>query len=129
MWGSSDITNEDTLKTPELKVEFRDASGNVNLLVDNQQINIIQHTGSSDVNITGKTKELSVYMSSLGTGDYDELLARNVYVQTLSSSYCRVFATDTFRFKVDGDGSIYYKGEGEVISFERSGNGTIVPIL
>ncbi len=127
--GSSNVSSEDTIRQPYLKFEFRDSSGDLNLLVDNEEVSVIQHTGSSDVVVKGITKHLSVYMSSIGTGDYDELFAETVYVQTLSSGFCRVFGTDTFFFRVNGDGGIFYKGDGEVIFYERTGSGSIAPIL
>ena len=73
--GSSNVSSADTIRQPYLKFEFRDSSGDLNLLVDNEEVSVIQHTGSSDVVVKGITKHLSVYMSSIGTGDYDELFA------------------------------------------------------
>lgn len=127
--GSTNVESKDTLHQNELTFEFRDSAGDINLLVNNQKLNIIQHTGASDIVVKGETEDLSVYMASLASGDYDELLARTVYVQTLSSSFCRVYASETFYFVVDGNGSIYYKGNGVVTHFERNGAGNIAPIL
>jgi len=127
--GSTNVESRDTLKQDELTFEFRDSAGDVNLLVNNKKLSIIQHTGASDVVVRGKTDDLVVYMASLASGDYDELFAKTVYVQTLSSSFCRVFASDSFYFIVDGDGSIFYKGNGIVTYFERNGAGSIAPIL
>lgn len=129
MFGSSIVSSPDTLHQPFLKFEFIDSSGDLDLLVDNEEISIIQNTGSNDVIVKGITKHLSVYMSSMGSGDYDELFAETVYVQTLSSANCRVFGTESFFFRVNGDGGIFYKGDGEVIFYERTGSGSIAPIL
>jgi hypothetical protein len=129
MWGASNITNKDTLRFPKLVVEYRDASGNLDLMVDNQLTNIIQHTGAGDAVIHGKTEQLTVYMSSLAFGDYTDLQAQNVYVESRSSADCRVFGNQTFTFRLRGDGNIYYKGQGEIISEEKTGNGVIKRIL
>jgi hypothetical protein len=129
MWGASNITNKDTLRFPKLVVEYRDASGNVELMVDNQLTNIIQHTGAGDAVIHGKTDQLLVYMSSLGYGDYTDLQAQNVYVENRSSADCRVLGNQTFTFRLRGDGNIYYKGQGEIVSEEKTGNGVIKKIL
>jgi hypothetical protein len=127
--GSTNVESKDTIHQNELTFELRDCAGDLNLLVNNQKLNIIQHTGASDIEVKGRTEDLSIYMASLATGDYDELLAKTVYVQTLSSGFCRVYATDTFYFVVDGNGSIYYKGSGVVTHVERNGGGGIAPIL
>ena len=129
MWGASIITNKDTLRFPKLVVEYRDASGNLDLMVDNQLTNIIQHTGAGDAVIHGKTEQLTVYMSSLAYGDYTDLQAQNVYVESKSSADCRVSGNQTFTFRLRGDGNIYYKGQGEIISEEKTGNGVIKKIL
>ena len=129
MWGASNITNKDTLRFPKLVVEYRDASGNIDLMVDNQLTNIIQHTGAGDAVIHGKTEQLTVYMSSLAFGDYTDLQAQNVYVENRSSADCRVLGNQTFTFRLRGDGNIYYKGQGEIISEEKTGNGVIKKIL
>jgi hypothetical protein len=129
IWGASNITNKDTLRFPKLVVEYRDASGNVELMVDNQLTNIIQHTGAGDAVIHGKTDQLLVYMSSLGYGDYTDLNAQNVYVENKSSADCRVLGNQTFTFRLRGDGNIYYKGQGEIVSEEKTGNGVIKKIL
>jgi hypothetical protein len=129
MWGASNITNKDTLTFPTLVVEYRDASGIVELIVDNELTNIIQHTGAGDAIIHGKTQQLTVYMSSLAFGDYTDLKAQNVYVENRSSADCRVFGNETFTFRLRGDGNIYYKGQGDIISEENTGNGVIKKIL
>ena len=129
MWGASYITNKDTLRFPKLVVEYRDASGNIDLMVDNQLTNIIQHTGAGDAVIHGKTEQLTVYMSSLAFGDYTDLLAKNVFVDNRSSSDCKVLGNQTFIFRLRGDGNIFYKGQGEIISEENTGNGAIKKIL
>ena len=128
MWGASEISNKDTLRMNSLTVEFRDASGDVNLQVNNQQVSIIQHTGAGDVSITGRTNDLSVYMASLAYGDYTGLIARSVYVENKSSADCRVSGTETFAFRLRGDGNIYYKGLGEIVLEEKTGNGSIKQI-
>jgi hypothetical protein len=128
MWGASDITNEDTLKTPNLKVEFRDASGNINLLVNNQNMEVIQHTGAGDAIVRGKTTNLSVYMASLAYADYTGLAAKTVYVENKSATDCYVNGSESFSFRLRGDGNIFYKGQGEVLLSEKTGRGNIVQI-
>ena len=129
MWGVSYITNIDTLTFPKLVVEYRDASGKVELIVDNELTNIIQHTGAGDAIIHGKTEQLTVYMSSLTFGDYTDLQAQNVYVDNRSSADCKVLGNQTFSFRLRGDGNIYYKGQGDIIWEENTGNGVIKKIL
>lgn len=128
MWGASNVSNEDTLKTNPLKVEFRDASGNMELTVDNLETSIIMHTGAGDMVMHGKTDALSVYMASLAYGEYTDLNARTVYVENKSAADCRVFAWESFAFRLRGDGNIFYKGNGEVTLSDKTGRGSITQI-
>ncbi|MEI7979920.1 MAG: DUF2807 domain-containing protein [Bacteroidota bacterium] len=129
MKGASIITNQDTLrKSDTLRFEFRDSSGDLNLKVQNKRIEIIQHTGASNVNIKGKTDDLSVYMSGLGWGDYSKLTCRTVYVDTRSAADVKVYATTGFDFRLRYSGDIYYKGPGTVQSTTIIGDGKIVKL-
>jgi len=129
MTGASKITNIDTLRNSDtLKFEFRDASGDVNLIVDNKRVEIVQHTGASDVTINGKTDDLSVYMSGLGWGDYSKLYSRTVYVDTRSAADVKVYAYLAFDFRLRNSGDIYYKGTGTVNSLNIIGEGKIVKL-
>jgi len=125
MYGSSTITNRDTLRADTLIVEYRDASGIVNLNVNNQFLNIIQHTGAGDAVVKGKTNALSVYTASLGYCDMRGLSASYVYVSSYSSADCYVYGTEEFDLQTHEDGSIYYTGPGSVNSQQRFGEGTI----
>jgi hypothetical protein len=129
MKGASKITNQDTLRNSDtLKFEFRDASGDVNLMVDNKRIEIIQHTGSSDVIVNGKTDDLSVYMSGLGWGDYSKLYCRTAYVDTRSAADVKVYAYLAFDFRLRFSGDVYYRGAGTVNSQTIIGDGKIVKL-
>lgn len=129
MKGASKITNKDTLRNSDtLKLEFRDASGDVNLMVDNKRIDIIQHTGASDVIINGKTDDLSVYMSGLAWGDYSKLYARTAYVDTRSAADVKVYAFLAFDFRLRNSGDVYYRGPGTVNSTTIIGDGKIVKL-
>jgi len=129
MNGASSITNVDTLRNSDtLKLEFRDASGDVNLTVENKRVDIIQHTGASDVTIKGTTDDLSIYMSGLGWGDYSRLFCRTVYVDTRSAADVKVYATLAFDFRLRFSGDIYYRGAGTVNSTTIIGDGKIVKL-
>ena len=125
MYGSSTITNRDTLRTDSLKIEFRDASGNVALTINNKFLNIIQHTGAGDAVIRGRTDALFVYCASLGLCNTRDLSAGYVFVESYSAADCRVFGRDSLDLIAHRDGSIYYYGPGVLTYQFRDGEGTI----
>lgn len=123
--GSGNLTNVDTLKNDSLSLELYDASGNVELLVDNQLLRIAQHTGANDVRVKGRTSGLYVYCASLGMTDCVDLNAMYVFARNKSSADMRVFSNGLFDLSVEGDGNLFYKGSGELRSSFRSGRGAI----
>jgi hypothetical protein len=125
-FGTGKIISTDTLRSPEITLEFRDASSDVNLRVNNQRVHIIQHTGASDVKIFGKTGELSVYMSSLAWGDYRALAAAKVYVESRSAADCFVRATESYFFRLRAAGNIYYSASAPLLGKEVTGSGNLV---
>ena len=129
MTGASKITNQDTLRNSDtLRLEFRDASGDVNMMVENKRVEIIQHTGASDVTINGITDDLSIYMSGLGWGDYSKLYSKTVYLDTRSAADVKVYAQLRFDFKLRFSGDVYYRGPGTVYSTSIIGDGKIVKL-
>ena len=126
--GSSRIQCTDTIRYPNLTLEFRDASSDVDLRVNNHRIGIIQHTGASDIRISGKTDELAVYMSSLAWGDYRNLYAGYVYVESRSAADCSVRALDNYYFKLRAAGNIYYTNSAPISGSEITGSGKLIPI-
>jgi len=123
--GSGTINNLDTLKRDSLSIELYDASGNIDLLVNNQLIRVAQHTGASDLSIKGRTGGLFIYCASLGLSDCVDLNAGYVFARNKSSADMRVFSNGLFDLSVEGDGNLFYKGNGEVRSSFKSGRGSI----
>lgn len=125
VWGSTNVTANDSLRFNSLSIEMRDAAGDVNLTFSNNTVFIAQHTGANDVILKGKTKNLSVYSADLGHGDYRKLTAENVFAESNSMADNYFNATETIRLISRNIGSLYYTGEAEVLLIDRQGEGTI----
>ncbi len=124
--GTGLIKSTDTIRFPQLTIEFRDASTVVDLSVNNEKLNVIQHTGASDLRISGKTAELSVYMAALAWGDYRRLEAGRVYVESRSAADCFVFSRNRYDFRLKAAGNIHYSGDAPVIEKEITGSGKLI---
>lgn len=126
--GTGKICSTDTLKSDTITLEFKDASTEVNLLIKNKKLEIIQHTGASDVIIAGSTNELAVYMASLGWGDYRSLWAKRVYVENKSATDCYVSAKEEYKFKIKAAGNIFYRPSAPFQMLEYSGSGGLIQL-
>lgn len=125
VWGSTNITTNDSLRYDSLFIEMRDAAGNVDLTFSNKAVFIAQHTGANDVVLKGKTQNLSVYSADLGYGDYLKLAAENVFAESNSVADNYFNASETIRLITRNTGSLYYTGEAEILLKDRQGEGTI----
>lgn len=125
MLGTSYLSSETVLRNDSITLEFIDSSSDVELSVDNIYMNVVQHTGASDVIINGKTFHLDVYMSGLAYADYSRLSADYAYVYSKSSAACSVFTTGSMHLKNEGDGTIYYRGIP--LELLKKGRGDVVP--
>ena len=125
VWGSTNVTANDSLRFNSLSIEMRDAAGDVNLTFSNNAIFVAQHTGANDVVLQGKTKNLTVYSADLGHGDYLKLKAENVIAESNSVADNYFNATETIRLTTRNIGSLYYTGEADVLLLDRQGEGTI----
>jgi hypothetical protein len=124
-YGSGSIQTPQALLRDSLVFEFRDAAANAQIKVNNRFIQIIQHSGNSDVWLEGNTEQLTVYLSDLCTLNAFELSALQVFADQRSAADCYVKGLDGLRLETWADGSIYYSGEGIVLGKYSRGQGTI----
>ncbi len=125
LYGSNNVTTKGALKSDSIIVEFRDASGNVDLTLDNKHFFGIQHTGAGDLVLRGSTEGLEIYTASLGLVNALDLDARNVLVKSLSAVDAYVNASESLYLETFAAGSIFYSGSAQNIFKESRGSGTI----
>lgn len=128
LYGSGRLSNTGVLRGDSMLVEFRDASGDVMLNVELEMFQTVQHTGASDITVSGTAGRLMIYTASLGYGDYSQLQSGYVYVHSKSSADCRVYGTSLFDFNHEGDGTIFYRGPGTVNGQTISGRGRVMRV-
>lgn len=125
LYGSNTVTTKGALKSDSITVEFRDASGDVDLTLENKYFFGIQHTGAGDLVLRGSTEGLEIYTASLGLVNTLDLNARNVLVKSLSAVDAYVNASESLYLETFAAGSIFYTGAAQNIFKESRGSGTI----
>jgi len=83
-------------------------------------------SSSGDAKLAGKADRLDVTLSSAGDLDAFDLQARRVDVNVSSAGDARVFATEEISMTSSSAGSIYYRGDAEVVHKSKSSAGSIV---
>lgn len=125
LFGSNNVTSQGALKSDSIIVEFRNASGNVNLSLNNKYFFGVQHTGAGDLFLNGTTENLEIYTASLGQVNTLELNAKNALVKSLSAADAFIKANESLYLETFAAGSIYYTGDAQNVFRESQGSGTI----
>lgn len=125
LYGSNTVTSEGALQSDSITVEFRDASGDVNLSLNNKYFFGVQHTGAGDLVLNGTTENLEIYTAALGLVNTLELNAKNALVKSFSAADTYVKANESLYLETFAAGSIYYTGDAQNIFKESRGSGTI----
>jgi hypothetical protein len=122
--SAGDVTGENTLVTDELNIDLSSA-GDLSLDVQAEKIDC-DISSSGDARLSGSADILDASLSSAGDLYAYELITKKAEVSCSSAGDARIFATEEFKLRSSSAGSIYYKGEGQLVSSHTSSAGSIV---
>ena len=122
--SAGDVTGENTLKTDHLSIDLSSA-GDLVLDVEAETVEC-DISSSGDAKLSGKADMLIASLSSAGDLHAYDLITRKVEVSCSSAGDARVYATEEFNLRSSSAGSIYYKGEGDLVNSRTSSAGSIV---
>ncbi|KPL14664.1 MAG: hypothetical protein AMS26_09880 [Bacteroides sp. SM23_62] len=122
--SAGDVTGENTLQTDNLSIDLSSA-GDLKLDVQAEKIEC-DISSSGDARLSGHTDVLAASLSSAGDLYAYELIAKKVDISCSSAGDARVYATEEFKLRSSSAGSIYYKGDGRLVSSQTSSAGSIV---
>lgn len=126
--GQGDVSCSDTLNLESLEIEAYTASGDVDLLVNAEDIKCFNHTGVANFRFVGNTESAEWFHQGFGTFDASSMRAQTVLSNSNSVNRLRLFANSYLYAVIQASGSIYYRGEPDVIDLEKTGDGELVPI-
>ncbi len=122
--SAGDVTGENTLQTDILDIDLSSA-GDLDLDVQAERISC-DISSSGDARLSGNTDVLIASLSSAGDLHAYDLIARKVDVSCSSAGDARVYGTEEFNLRSSSAGSIYYKGDGNLVNKHTSSAGSIV---
>ncbi len=124
--GSGSITNVDTLRSANFKLEAYDASGNVDLVVSNGWNEVVQHTGNADLKVRGRTTANTAYSGGNGFIDCRGLISPNSYVRHRGTGNFYVYANTELDVNIELIGDVYYWGTPATINKNITGTGKLI---
>lgn len=125
--GTGDIDFADSLRAPHFIYEEHSANGKVNITVSTESAEFLQHTGRTDLRISGKTESVGLYSGGQGKIDASGLHARFAGVNNSTFQDIRVRASEYLYAFIGERGNICYFGAPDLIDTEFSGSGTVEP--
>jgi hypothetical protein len=125
--GTNNIKSDSQfLGFPELIFDLWEHNGSLKLFLENEMLYIRQHTGASDVEISGRCNNLRVYMAGTCKGDYSNLSVMSAEIDQRSSGSMTASVIDALFVSIFGDGNVTVRGNPEVKKLERIGRGELI---
>ncbi len=122
--SAGDVKGENTLQTGKLRIDLSSAGDlELDLKADAVYCDV---SSSGDARLSGTTDLLEADLSSAGDLHAYELIARKCKVSCSSAGDARVYGTEEFELNSSSAGSIYYRGEGNVVNARTSSAGSVV---
>jgi hypothetical protein len=122
--SAGDVAGENTLQTDELDIDLSSA-GDLNLDVQAEKIRC-DISSSGDARLSGNSDVLVASLSSAGDLHAYELITKKADVSCSSAGDARIYASEEFNLRSSSAGSIYYKGDGQLVNSHTSSAGSIV---
>lgn len=124
--GTCNIKSLNQLKFSEMIFDIYENNGSIELDVDLAELYVIQHTGTSDVKVTGQVEWLRVYMAGISKGDYKGLDAANAELDQRSSANCEANVMSNIYVSIFNDGNVIVKGNPSIQKFTQLGKGELI---
>ena len=122
--SAGDVQGENTLRCDYLSIDLSSA-GDLKLDLEVEEVDC-DISSSGDARLSGKTDLLKVNLSSAGDLYAYELVSKICRVSCSSAGDARVNASEELDLRCSSAGSIYYKGDAELVKASTSSAGSIV---
>jgi hypothetical protein len=126
--SSGNVFSTNTLHSDYLQIDSWDASGVVNLAIDTKTAWFNLHTGSGDLNISGKSDVCYLYSAGNGKADLLNLTNGILYMNNKSTNNCFVNAVHELDVNIGYVGDVYYTGDPDTIITDITGSGKLIKL-
>ena len=124
-YGAGQFVFENTFITESLFVNMWKASGDLNLNVECNKLELKSHTGTGTITCEGTADDLVAFIRGNGFVDAIRTPAKTVLAVNENTGYVKVNAIETLNADIRGSGNIEYTGE-PTINLNDMGKGELI---
>jgi hypothetical protein len=127
-YGSGNFLAADTIECTDFRYDNWQASGKIDLKMKVVRFYMNIHTGTADVNGSGKAEVQILYYNGYGRMNLKPLAGYLIYVNNSGSNDMIVSVRDELHAKIEESGNIYYSGNPAIIVPQITGTGQLIPL-
>lgn len=124
--GSGDISNLDTIRLAELRVESTIGAGDIELTIDNGLTVSIIFSENAGVIMHGKTDRYTCYTDARGQLDLSDLTAKTMHIEYGGLANTEVNAIEQLSVQINYHGNVYYSGSPIITSLKEYSTGRLI---
>lgn len=126
--GSGKITSANTIKTPELVINFWSASGTLDMAVEAGTSACNMHTGPGDITLKGSAGVGSVYSMGNGFMHLNDFSIGYAFVNNSGTGDFFINVQKEMSVAIHSLGSVYYTGDPLMKKTEITGKGELIKL-
>ncbi len=126
--SSGMIFTTNTIIGDSIDVAVWDGTGTIDMSINTRVCLLSLHYGSVDFRIKGNTDISYIYAGSYGPFFCQDLESGFVFMNNRGSNDCYVYCTKQLEAEIEYTGSIYYRGDPEIVKANITGTGQLVKL-
>lgn len=126
LWGYGNVKSLDTLRFDHLNVESKDGTGDIDLTIQCNSVNVVSNS-ISNITLSGRVDKLSVgYYYNDGWFHGEKLIARTVSVNHLGTNGIAIYPVEKLKVYIERNGEVYYYNDPDELETEIAGSGQLI---
>jgi hypothetical protein len=125
-YASGNVSALDTIRQSRFVMNFRHATGEVNLLMHCDTVSLFMHTGSADCNVSGEAETTELFANGLGFLDAYSLTSRNLFVNHSSIQPLKASVSDYLFCLIGSRGDVILNRAPSTMDIQDEGLGNLV---
>lgn len=124
--ASGDVSSSDTLRQSRFIMNFRHATGQVNLKLHCDTVSLFMHTGSADCVASGISRTTELFSNGLGFLDASGLQTDNLFIRQSSIQPLKANAAGYLYCVILSRGDVYMYDNPQSTDIEDMGSGNLI---
>lgn len=124
--NSGSVLFENDFEGDSLKIEVEDVSGSMAIKANCDALDLIAHTGATDIQAEGTCGYVYIYNSGYAPIHAEGLVSRTASVHNNSTGDTYVNAWETLYYQIYHQGNVHLTGPASIVKWYQSGGGEVV---